>query len=141
MAKRTHKTEYEKQKAIWYAKLAKSGFVDIEVKNSISETQSSNRDLVLGLNRKYGQYSHEWRQSKIMYYQMADSFLNDNKFENNIDRVIWEYHANGVSVRNIAKTLNKVRTVQVGRMYVWHVVNRLRNEMKTKYLVNGGSNE
>lgn len=113
----------------WYAKLKKSGFEDAErpegdrfaLKNP---SEACKRDIVI---KDY--------YAKLEYYSMARKFIHDYKFESNLEKVIWEYHSEGVSVRNIAKLLKKVKVMKPNKDNVALIVARLADEMKKMYLV------
>lgn len=128
MAKPSKKDDYQKLKKIWYAKLKREGFVDIEI--------SVNRDPVELLNRrsKANQFSETWIRSKMQYYRYADQFLNEYEFKTNLDRSIWEYHTNGISSRKISGILNKVGR-KLGRWTIWNKIKQLRSEMKSRYAI------
>ncbi len=113
-------SQFKKLQAKWYKKLKAEGFRDIEV--------------VEPTTRVYG--SQVTIEAKQYYYQIANRFLTEHIFENKRDKIIWEYHANGMSIRNIVKTLKKVR-IKTYRRAVWETVSKLRKIMKEKYLVNG----
>lgn len=106
-SKRQRQTEYERLKKIWYAKLKKEGFVDIEDPNPnltrISNSDAFNKDLSYG-----NQHSFTWQRSKEEYYNMATYFLNHYKFQSNLDRIIWEYYSVGLGSYAIMETLRRV---------------------------------
>jgi len=113
---------------LWYAKLKKSGFNDIEndkgqLKDWSSRVQRKN---------EHENLLDSW-PGKIAYYDMATTFLNEHSFENNLDKVIWEYHTNGISYRDIVKLLKKVK-IEVYLVKVHKIVRRLENIMKKRYL-------
>lgn len=66
---------------------------------------------------------------------MATKFLNDYKFETNRERIIWEYHTEGISVRDIVKLLKKARLKRVYRRIVWETISKLENTMKKMYML------
>ncbi len=117
--------KYEKEREKWYKKLARSGFVDIEyndVKLKTASTEFTKEKYLVTLDQR------------IAYYEMATRFLNEYAFESNLDQVIWEYHTNGISVRDIAVTLKKVRVKKMGKDKVNQVIMRLETIMKQLYL-------
>lgn len=126
--KKRLKTELQKQTELWYSKLKKTGFKDIEQDEYHLKFWDTGR-----LNRK----DPNMINSTQSYYTMAEHFLNDHTFDNNSDRIIWEYHANGISARNITKTLNKVRKVKTNRTTVLQILKKLRDKMKLLYNVSG----
>lgn len=122
------KDNYQKLKAEWYAKLKKSGFEDIEGDEDNLKIWSS----TYFAHKLRTTHSGSW-QAKASYYSMAERFLQEYKFESNLDYAVWEYHANGISVRDITATLKKAN-VKTNRHYVWLIVRKLENEMKKAYL-------
>lgn len=118
----------EELKTYWYAKLSKDGFEDIEKDEFNLKQYSSrfNQDAVV----------RNWH-SKSEYYSMAGQFLNNYKFASNLEKVIWEYHANGIGMRDIAKLLQKVKvkSIKPNKDNVQKIVSRLVEEMKKMYLV------
>lgn len=122
---KSKKTELERLKEIWYKKLKDTGFDDIELSEQYSNRRSTSR-------------SNDWidpllRQATEDYYTMAYHFLHSYEFESEIEKVIWEYHAEGLSIRNIVKILKDVK-VETNRIKVWKTVNRLTTIMKGLYL-------
>lgn len=126
--------EYDKLRAIWYKKLEKSGFQDIESDNYNLKIWSSK------FARKESMLSWE---AKAVYYQMAANFLNDYKFKTKREQNIWRYHSEGISCRNIANIFSKIKGIEncsaKDRMRVWRVILKLENIMKKMYMI--GQNE
>ena len=116
------KTEFNKLKSEWYKRLAESGFEDIE-----QDEIYLKRGMSLIDPRRV-----TW-ESQAEYYQMATYFLNEYKFKSNLERTMWEYHMNGISVRDIAQTLGEVLKRYIPRMNVWRVINLLERAMFKKY--------
>lgn len=127
--KKPNKPEsYQKLKVYWYKKLAKSGFRDIErdgpkYKIESYDTQFNTQEA-----------ARTW-YAKSEYYSMARRFLHDYKFKSNLEKVIWEYHSEGISYRNIAKLLKNVKIMIPNKDNVNNIVKRLIVEMKKMYLV------
>lgn len=123
---RKPKTEFDKLQEEWYRKLRESGFNDIE---------SDEFNLKIWSDRFIQQHADPvlW-QAKEEYYRLAERFLNEHKFESNLDKVIWEYHANALSARSIAALLAKANIPHKGKDVVWNTIDRLSNCMKRKYL-------
>lgn len=120
------KSNYAKLKKIWYGKLKKSGFKDIEVNENLFNNAAAFSKI-----NAHGQHSDTWRKSKEEYYRMAEYFLNHYKFETTLDKVIWEYHVAGLGSTAIAPILNKIKIYRIVFTYssVWSVINRLRRIM------------
>jgi hypothetical protein len=123
---------YEEIRAIWYKKLEKSGFKDIE---------QDEDDLKVWSTLFTRKRTKELKESREAYYYMAQSFLNDYKFANNIERVIWEYHTGGIGIRDIVKTLSKAGVQNCKRNKTWTIINRLRNSMKKMYMTGPSHSE
>ena len=118
-------SDYEKLKAIWYEKLEKEGFNDIESDEFTIKNPSSK------LNSKY---YREAEGRATAYYRLVDNFLNEYKFADRTEEIMWEYHANGMSCREITETLRKVNLIKTNRTSVWVVIKRLEQEMFNMYL-------
>ena len=119
------KSNYELERAIWYKKLKEDGFIDIEQDEdnlkSWSFKLSRGRRLELG-------------ESRQAYYYMASNFINDYQFEDDLEKTIWEYHTNAISVRNIAILLQAAGIKRAGRTTVWQIIKRLSAAMKRMYM-------
>lgn len=126
MRKKT-KTEYEKLRDKWYEKLRK-----LELKKPEEERWTDiehSEDMLTEYSSVYfKKHTHEEIEAKQRYHDMAISFLEHYKFETNKDRIIWEYHANNISVRDIAELLKKVK-IRTNRNSVSQVVRRLKVKM------------
>lgn len=121
MKNKSKKTDsYAKLKAKWYKKLADGGFVDIE-RDEHSFKNGNNYNMLTTP-------AIQW-VAKEEYYRMATHFLNEHNFDSELDKVIWEYHTNGISMRNIVLLLAKVN-IKRQRDQVWRCINRLEQTMK-----------
>lgn len=126
MSQKFYKTKaFEKENKKWQRKLLKDGFNDIEQDEHNLRVWSSQ------FSRKK---SLDTYKAKEEYYYMCTQFLNDHIFLTNLDRIIWEYHAEAISARNIAKLLAKVR-IKMYHEQVWRVVKRLETIMYVLYSV------
>jgi hypothetical protein len=119
------KTELERVQSVWYKKLKDSGFNDIEQDN-----QSINRSISKAFLKK----DPVIREVVQEYYCMAYHFLNEYEFDTELDKVMWEYHTNGLSARNIAKLLNATKVTKTSKTAVWKTVKKLEDIMKGLYL-------
>lgn len=115
--------DFNKLRDFWYKKLKDDGFIDIENNEQLSNNDKFRSKKFLASYKE-----------KAEYYYMSNHFLSTYEFENSIDRIIWEYHTEGVSVRNIAKILKKLGYKKKGRGKVWQIVKRLRSIMNRLYL-------
>lgn len=125
-------TEYDALRALWYEKLKEEGFEDIE---------SDDKNLKIWSTTFFKNHTLEVWQAKAAYYSMADKFLNDHKFSSELERTIWEYHANAVSVRDISSILKKTGLTRMGRQTVHNTIQRLENIMKKYYLAGASESQ
>ncbi len=84
----------------WMAKLDKSGFEEIEDRESPNEYLKQWHDSKFAAARSLSQLE-ETRD----YYLAATNLLNTFTFKNGRDRKIWTMHSDGIPERQIAKTL------------------------------------
>jgi len=124
-------TELKKLQKIWYARLKKKGFEDIERNETELKVYSEN--IIKNAARGRKNINHEiWCQSKTEYFRMAEHFLNENKFENKILKYIWDLHSQGVSARNISKKLKSLK-IKKDKTTVHRIVQNLAKQMFEKY--------
>lgn len=131
MSKKPKKPKtYQELKEVWYKKLKDSGFIDAEI-NDYGDLAYPSSRFTKTLIGRLGFYARE------EYYNMANKFLNTHKFNSPLEKIIWEYWSNGLSVRNIAVTLQKTKVVnnRFDRNRVWNILKPLIHEMKKIYLV------
>lgn len=119
---------YEELRDEWYAKLKDGGFQDIEDKQGRILEWSSR------FNAKHDQVDMD---AKLAYAQMADRFLDEYKFDTDLEKTIWAYHANAISVRDIAVMLQKVG-INYHKDKVHGVVKKLKKSMFSMYLLPQG---
>ncbi len=117
--------------AEWYAKAKEAGFKDIESQLTDRLSSSINQRL-----------NPLW-EVKQEYYRKAGWFVYEYQFADEFDRIVWTYHAEGISVRNIVDLLKKAgldkkRPVYRGR--VWLTINRLRKKMNDLYAAESNAN-
>lgn len=89
--------DFKKLQAVWEKKLEQSGFEDIEqadgnLKTWHSEWYKYRSGLEVDMGREE-------------YYRHAGYFLYEYQFKNEMERRIWELHAEGLSIRNIVIAL------------------------------------
>ena len=125
------KTEFQKLEGIWNEKLKESGFEDAE---------TSSRRLKKWSSRFYSNVPHSiiWA-NKFEYFRIAEFFLNEHKFKDEREKIIWAYHTNGVGVREIVETLEKVG-IKTSRDTVSRTILALRKLLFKNYLPAKGPN-
>lgn len=119
------KEDFQKLQKKWYKKLEDSGFEDIESDEFNLKTWSSTFHL---------KHSLETWQAKAEYYQLATNFLEEYKFNSNLDKIIWEYHSNGLGARKIATILKDAKIKVSNRTTIWEVIKKLKSSMYEMYL-------
>jgi hypothetical protein len=119
------KTEYERIRDVWYKKLKDEGFEDIE---------HADGSINSGMPRSFGWNDADLRQLTQDYYCMANHFLNEYEFESELEKTMWDYHTNGLSIRNITKILNDAKVTETNRIRVWKTIKKLEDIMKSLYL-------
>ena len=107
----------------WYTKLKKDGFEDIE---------SDEDNLKVWSSVLFARHSIEQIQAKQAYYTMATNFLEDYKFKTRREEIIWTYHSEGISYRDISKLLKRVR-VKLSHTAVQNIVHKLQAAMYLMY--------
>jgi hypothetical protein len=120
------KKQFNKLQVKWDKKLKKSGFIDLEPIRNGRLTNTTESNGVLDKRR-----DNRW-EAEAEYYRLATYFLNDYEFESNFQRIIWEYHANGISYRNIVKILKKVKR-KTDRQTICEIIRELREIMLKMY--------
>lgn len=141
MAKPKIQLSLKQLQKTWYAKLQKNGFKDIEtgeygIKRRATEDMFQHTfDTVDDV--KNGQFNRNERiktarivhNAKETYYYEAEHFLNNYKFKDNREKIIWEYHANGMTIRDIVKTFGKLK-IKLTNYRVWKTIKQLAQQMK-----------
>lgn len=113
--------EYKALQKEWYEKLKKDGFKDIE-------TEKGNMDTGKILNNIATRCTVDTFKAQQDYYRFAGQFLHEYKFKSE-DRIIWESHCNGVSIREIVKVLKKQGFITYKRR-VHETLQRLQKEFR-----------
>lgn len=126
--------KFKDLKNLWYKKLKKSGFVEIENTNSEEEylnrwdsswfmNRQSNWRKVSAQPMDSGSQKSMFIQAKMEYFYMAGHFLTEYRFDSPRDKEIWKLHSEGMHHVEIAK-ITKVPKNRVGE-----TVRRLAQEM------------
>lgn len=118
-------------KQVWYQKLADSGFEDIEDKKNNLESWTVSRFLTERNNGKDLLEVQQYNSSKEAYYRIAGHFLHDHKFESHKEKLIWGYHCEGISYREIVNILSSLG-VKENKSRVNKVVEKLQKLMFDK---------
>lgn len=116
----------------WYKKLKKSGFEDIE---ELTEYNAKRPSSFLKRHSKHFLLvdSLEKIEAKTEYYRLAGQFLYEHKFVNEIEKLIWAEHAEGLTYRAISKKLAE-QSILIGRTKICLIVKKLKKQM---LIING----
>lgn len=72
--------------------------------------------------------------AKSDYYRKADQFMYKHVFDNDTDRLFWQMHASGMTIREIEKSVEAVPMIKAHRETIRKTIVRLREQMlKTKW--------
>lgn len=112
--------EFKELQEKWYAKLKKKGFEDIEVGEDQLKSWSSHYYKC--------RFTADSFKAKEDYYRLAAQFLNDNKFKNRTEKLVWRLHSEGMSIRDITAYL-ATKGKKTYKDWVQVTIARLRDEM------------
>lgn len=121
--------EFKKLQSKWYSKLKESGFVDAERDEKDLKWAASS-----SMKQAYTNHGELGVESNTEYFRLAGLFLHDHKFESKMEEIIWEYHAQGESVRDISKLL-KPRGYFVSYVVVHRYVQKTKALMFKEYKI------
>jgi hypothetical protein len=107
----------------WYSELVKTGFVDAEDEVDLKEYASS--PVKRRVLARKGQSLENQRE----YYRLAGHFLYEHRFETQLEKTIWQYHAEGMSTRKMEHKVKRKKS------YIHEIIMRLAFEMKKRYKV------
>lgn len=110
---------------LWYKKLRDAGFEDIEDTNSPKEFLKTWHSSYF-----ISRYTAESYERKETYYRLCSHFLWDYAFESNLEREIWRLHSEGMSLRDIAKSLRSKR-IKLNKDNVNKIIVKLVRIMRT----------
>lgn len=108
----------------WTTKLEESGFEDAE---------SDENNLKIWSSRWNREHTVDSWQAKATYYQMATNFLNEYKFDKDLDAAIWEYYSNGLGTIEITRILKEAK-IKTNRTTVGLTIKKLKHLMYDMYL-------
>lgn len=75
----------------------------------------------------YNQYGHQEFAAKQRYYELAGQFLHSYAFKDRLEKKIWAMHSEGITIRQIAKTLKTYKSP------VHRTIKHLKEEMIKQY--------
>jgi hypothetical protein len=119
-----HKSKkFKALQKVWYDKLKKDGFSDIEQEDGKLKAWSSSF-TALAKNTVL-------REAKTEYYRLVGQFLYDHEFDNALEKYVWELHAEAMGSRGIVKKLRSMGAKVTDKM-VLKTIRRLVAEMRGK---------
>lgn len=98
-------TEFKKLQRQWYKKLEKTGFQNIEDTQGRLTDHQSLYDLNQRVHFKDG-----IKEITEFYYSWAGQMVYHGKFKCRRDKMIWKYHADGLTGAEISKRMGLERT-------------------------------
>lgn len=116
--------EFKEIQKHWYQKLAEAGFKDIE-----SPTTKWLPGTFWHSSHFRTQYTPDAFEAKEEYYRLASQFLFSYKFKTFREKVIWKFHSEGISVREIAARLQR-NSQKINKDKVNQIILHLIEEMK-----------
>lgn len=125
--------EFRKLAKLWDEKLKNSGFEDIERRGQVDVNEYflknyTSKDISQNLSPDRAVYN-EYKQN---YFRLAGFFLHDYSFTNSTDKLIWDLHAQGKSMRRISRIL-KSAGIHKATTQVKEIIHRLKALMLEYY--------
>jgi hypothetical protein len=136
--------EFKKLQDKWYKKLDKSGFEDIERRDGRIK-----RETIHELNKLLYSTKHTNKSSKSdelntqttiekfedkrTYFTLAEHFLHEHTFADELEKTIWSFHVEGYSARETVKEL-KARGIKISRTPTLLKLQSVRQKMLDKYV-------
>lgn len=111
--------KFDDLKAKWDQKLLDSGFKDIEDSKENLKSHS-----FLGRNVDDYYAKETYFQSKEEYFRLAGFFYHEHVFESPLDKKLWGYHMEGMSVREISKIM-KTKRISLKKSGVFKRIKKL----------------
>ncbi len=125
--------QLKKLQKIWYAKLKKLEFDDIEETDidSLKNWTSSRNYKGAQEGELYGSRTVV-REAKEEYYRMAGHFTHEYKFSNENEKNIWILHSEGLSLRDIAAKIES-KKYKANKDTIGKIIGLLVVEMFKRY--------
>lgn len=115
--------EFLDLQAKWDKKLAKNGFTDIEQRDGRLKIHETTRFYNMSEIRK---------ESSEQYYRLASFFYHEHNFINEKQKLVWFYHSNGITIRDIVKKLRK-QGYKAHRSTIHELIQKLLKLMYERY--------
>ena len=108
---------YRETQKIWYAKLKKGGFKDIEDQNGFLKEWD--------FNFFRNQFNSVEYEATLGYFAQAREILISYSFKNETHRKIWELHCEGLSERSIAFRIRKYK-----KSMIHYIIDHIAQQIK-----------
>lgn len=116
--------DYPALKKLWYAKLKKTGFKDLEQDEDTLKEWSFSSFIARNINPvRY--------ESTLEYYRLAGQFLYEHEFADPVEKLIWRLHSEGKPLLEISYLLKK-KHIKLGKDSVNKRVKALKKLMVDK---------
>ncbi len=115
--------EFKQLQAVWYKRLKKEGFDDIEEPSGHLRQQHHYRYAL--------RYGVSGFASKEEYYRLAGQFLFEHVFADAREKMIWTLHAEGLPVDAMLKKLKSAK-YKISRPHVYRIIKALATTMLEK---------
>lgn len=116
----------------WYQKASQG--VDSSGEPLFKDIEHDEETLTAYSTRFLKHPGYVW-ELKLAYYQLCESFLQHHGFDSPYEKIVWEYHSNGLGARAISKIFFKLKQRKnTDHTTISHIINRLEKIMKTTYL-------
>ncbi len=130
MSKFYETDKFKKLNAKWQEKLKKDGFKEQEEATEVTDIHGVKKvgDRLKSWSTSFfrGEINSTQYEAKVTYFRLAGQFLHEYRFKNELEKRVWEHHANGLSMSKIAAEVG----TKIGRPI--RIVNRLAKVMKEK---------
>jgi len=125
--------QFKKLQKEWYKKLAKDGFDDIETGEQFLKRYSNCHFLYRSQNKNLDFEDVILKfKSLETYFRLAGYFFNEYDFKDEVEKLIWAQHADGISYRDIAQNL-KLKNIKTSKTRVHNKIDRLKKIMFERY--------
>lgn len=122
--------EFLELQAKWYEKLKKDKFNDIERNETTLHLSHAGYFSDLRKNPNHPDVI----EAKQNYYRLAGQFTHEHKFKSRRQKRIWQLHADGKSVRQIAEILKKQGVLESKKSAVFDAIKAVESEMINKWI-------
>lgn len=128
--------EFKTLQRKWNKKLKQSGFEDIEYQDPDTKEYALKWSPTKNFTKAFYREKENAGiyEAKETYFRLAGFMLHDYEFEDKIDKLIWEWHAEGKTMREISAQLKKkYKRKGLSVTHVKECIHKIRKIMLKKY--------